>query len=141
MRFVQVPKQIARCSIPGKGLGHLAGKPVLRGFLGDVEVNDPSAVKPEHDQGVEKSERRGGDHKHVDRRNVGQVVAPKGPPGRGGDFGPPRHPSPDRGLADFDAKLEQFPVDAGRAPQRVGLALAADQITDFCTDLGSSRTT
>jgi hypothetical protein len=46
----------------------------LRGILGDVEVNDPSAVKPEHDQGVEKSERRGGDHEHVDRRNVGQVI-------------------------------------------------------------------
>jgi hypothetical protein len=72
--YVPVPKQIARRSIPGKGLSHLAGKPVLRGILGDVEVNDPSAVKPEHDQGVEKSERRGGDHEHVDRRNVGQVI-------------------------------------------------------------------
>src|SRR6266849_4743476 len=53
IRFVPVSKQIARRSIPGKGLGHLAGKPVLRGILGDVEVNDPSAVKPEHDQGIE----------------------------------------------------------------------------------------
>jgi hypothetical protein len=31
-------------------------------------------------------------------------------------------------------------VDAGRSPQRVGFAHAADQITDFCADLGSSRT-
>src|SRR6267143_3551148 len=79
-------------------------------------------------------------HKHVDRRNVGQVVAQKGPPGRGGDLGTPRHPPPNCGLADLDAELEQFPVDAGRSPQRVGFAHAADQITDFCADLGSSRT-
>ena len=62
-----------------------------------------------------------------------------GAPG-GGDPGPPRHPSSDRGLADLDAKLEQFPVDAGRPPQRVGPAHTADQSTDFCVGLGSSRT-
>src|SRR6266851_8579246 len=41
-----------------------------------------------------------------------------------------------RHLADLDAELQQFPVDAGRPPQRVGFAHAADQITDFCADLG-----
>ena len=29
---------------------------------------------------------------------------------------------------------------AGRSPQRVGPAHAADQLTDFCADSGSSRT-
>jgi hypothetical protein len=47
----------------------------LRWIFGDVEVNDPSAVEPEHDQGIEQSERRRGNYEHVDRRNVGQVVA------------------------------------------------------------------
>src|SRR5712691_1521860 len=87
IRFVPVSKQIARRSIPGKGLGHLAGKPVLRGILSDIEVNDPSAVKPEHDQGIEKLERRGDNDKHVDRRNVGQVILQEAPPGRGGALG------------------------------------------------------
>src|SRR2546430_8575267 len=54
--------------------------------------------------------------------------------------GPPRHPAPDRGLADVDAKLEQLPVNAWGTPQRVGVAHAADQITDFWTDPGPSRT-
>src|SRR5213080_4955729 len=45
IRFVPVPQQIARCSVPGKGLGHLAGKPALRGIWGDFEVNDPSAIE------------------------------------------------------------------------------------------------
>ena len=62
IRSVPVPQQIARRSITWKGLGHLAGKPVLRGFLGDLEVNNPSAVEAEHGQGVEKPECRGRDH-------------------------------------------------------------------------------
>ena len=138
IRFVSIPQQIARCSVPRKGFGDLAGKPVLRGICGDFEVNDPSAIEVEHDQGIKKLERRG-DHKHTDRRNVGQVVTQEAPPSRGGDFGSPRHPAPNRGLADFDAELKQFSVDAGRAPQWVGLTHATNQITDFCADLGSSR--
>jgi hypothetical protein len=46
--------------------------------------------------------------KHVDRRNVGQMVVQEATPGRGGDFGPPRHVSPNRGLADLDAEFEQL---------------------------------
>jgi transposase InsO family protein len=48
------------------------------------------------------------------------------------DFGPPWHPSSNRGLADLDTKLQQFPVDAGRAPHNgLALLMTADQITDF----------
>jgi hypothetical protein len=140
IRFVAIPQQIARCRIPRKGLGHLARKPDLRRICADFEVNNPSAIKAEHNQGIKELERRGGDDKHINRRKVGQVVAQKAPPGRGGKPGSPRHPSSDRGLADLDAKLEQFPVDAGRSPQWVVLAHAADQSADFCADLRSSRT-
>jgi hypothetical protein len=44
----------------------------------------------------------------VDRRKVGQMVVQEATPGRGGDFGPPRHVSPNRGLADLDAEFEQL---------------------------------
>ena len=73
-------------------------------------------------------------HKHVDRRNVGQVVVQKATPGRGGDFGPPRQVSPDRGLADLDAELEQFTMDPGRTPQRVGAAHLPNQIANLAID-------
>jgi hypothetical protein len=44
--------------------------------------------------------------------------------------------SPESGsfLADVDAEFEQFPVNARRTPQRVGLPHTADQITDFWVD-------
>src|SRR5262245_42739189 len=75
IRFVPVPEQIARYSVPGKGLGDLAREPVLRGIWGDLEMNNPSAVEAEHNQGVEEPKCRRGNHKHVDCRNVGQVIA------------------------------------------------------------------
>src|SRR6266702_8374984 len=84
IRFVSVPQQIARCGVPRKGLGNLAEKPDLPGIWGDFEVNNPSAIVAEHNQGIKELARRGGDDKHVDRRNVGQVVAQEAPPGRGG---------------------------------------------------------
>jgi hypothetical protein len=41
---------------------------------------------------------------------------------------------PTRGLADVDAELEQFPMDARCTPQRIGVTHAPDQITSFWTD-------
>jgi hypothetical protein len=40
---------------------------------------------------------------------------------------------------DLDAEFQQFPMNAGRAPQRVGLPHAADRIRDFCADLWAGR--
>jgi len=115
-------------------------EPGLRRIVGDIEMNDSSSVMAEDDHGIEKPECCGCDNEHVDRCNVGQVVMQKATPGRGGDFGPPRQVFPDRGLADFDAELEQFAVDSGRAPEWVGQAHAADQITDLGAHLGSAQT-
>jgi transposase InsO family protein len=56
------------------------------------------------------------------------------------DFGPPRQVSADRGLADLDAELEQFAVEAGGAPERVGQAHPADQNMDLGAHLGPSPT-
>src|SRR5262245_35940502 len=65
IRFVPVPQQIARSSVPRQLRGHLAGKPALRGIWSDCEVNDPSTIEAEHDQGIKKLERRGDDYKHI----------------------------------------------------------------------------
>jgi hypothetical protein len=36
-----------------------------------------------------------------------------------------------RALADFNAELEQFAMDVGRAPKRIGAAHLTNQIADF----------
>jgi hypothetical protein len=69
-----------------------------------------------HDQGLEDPKRRGHDNEHVDRHCVSQVVVQKATPSRGRGLGAPRQIPPDCGLADIHAELEQFAVDARRAP-------------------------
>ena len=44
----------------------------------------------------------------------------------------------DRGLTHIDAEFEEFAVDPGSAPKRVGEAHVADQLADFERDLRSA---
>ena len=62
-------------------------KPDLGRVLGDIEVNDPSAVVAEDDHGVEQAKRRGRNDEHVDSNGVAHVVAQEAAPGRGGTLG------------------------------------------------------
>ena len=114
-------------------------EPELGRILGDIEVNDPSAVVTDDDQAVEQPERRGRNDEHVDGHGVAHVIAQEAAPGRGGDLGPPGYVSADSGLAHNDTELEQFAVDAGRAPEGIGDAHFVDQITGLHGDLGPSR--
>jgi hypothetical protein len=50
-----------------------------------------------------------------------------------------RHISGDRGLTQIDAEFEQFAVDPGSAPKRVGEAHVVDQLADFERDLSVCR--
>jgi hypothetical protein len=122
IRRVSVSQQIPRCGVPRKGLRNLAGKPHLGGILGHAKMNDFSPVVVKHDQGIEDPKRRGGDNEHIDRHGVSQVIVQKAAPSRGGGPGASRQIPPDRGLADINAELEQFAMDARRAPERVGRA-------------------
>ena len=96
-------------------------------------------VVAEDDHGVEQPKRRGRNNEHVDGHGIAHVVVQEAAPARGGGLGSPRHVSADGGLADHDAELEQFAVDAGRAPERIGDAHLADQITGLYRRLGASR--
>jgi hypothetical protein len=131
--------QKAGCGVPRECLGHLACKPILCGSFGDVEVNDRSTVMAEDDQAIEKPKGRGYNNEHVDGGQAVHVIAQKRAPGRGGDLGPLQHAFFDRGLADFDTELEQFAMDAGRAPKWIGAAHLPDQIAGGRTHPRPSR--
>ena len=60
---------------PKERLSHLPCQPDLRWILGDLEVDDLSAVVARNNQSVEKPEGRGGDDEHVDRGHIAHVVA------------------------------------------------------------------
>ena len=129
-------QQISSRGVPGKRFGDLAGQPGLCGIWGDIEMDDFSSFVTEDDQAVEKLKRRGRYNEHVDGHGVAHVVVQEAAPRRGGGFGPPRHVSTDRGLADNDAKLEQLAMDTRCTPKRICRAHFADQITDLMAHPG-----
>ena len=53
-------------------------------------------------------------------------------------FPVPCHVFGDRGLTNFDAKLEGLTVDPGRAPEGIGKAHVTDQLAYFERDLWSA---
>ena len=50
----------------------------------------------------------------------------------------PCHVFGDRGLTDVNAELEEFSMDPGSAPQRVGQAHVTDQMANFERHLRSA---
>jgi hypothetical protein len=102
----------------------------LCGSLDYAEMDDFSPVMVKHDQGIQDPKRRGRDHEHVDRHGVSQVVVQKAAPSWGRGLGASRQIPPNRGLADIDAELEQFAMDARwrkNPPRNLSIGLVANE--------------
>ena len=91
-----------------------------------------------NDHGIQQLKRRGRDHEHVDRGDGCHMVPQEAAPSRGGSLRAPREVPADSSLAHLDAELEQFAMDARRAPERIGAAHLTDQGPDFGARLGAS---
>ena len=97
----------------------------------DVDPDEGPAVEPDDDEHIEHGEVEGRDDKQIHRGDMRGMIMQKSAPPLAR-----RHPSPDHvfgdaGLRNLKSEFEQFPVDAGRAPQRVLDAHLPDQRTQF----------
>jgi hypothetical protein len=101
------------------------------GFWVTIEMDDPSAMVTKDDDGIQQLERRGRDHGHVGRGDGRHMLPQEAAPSRGGSVTTPSKMPADSSLAHFDAELEQFAMDARRAPERIGAAHLTDQGSDF----------
>ena len=100
----------------------------------------PSSVVTKNDHGIQQLKRHGRDREHVNRGDDRHMVPQEAAPSRGGSLRAPREVPADSSLADVDAELEQFAVDARRASERIGASHPTDQSVDFGTRLGASGT-
>jgi hypothetical protein len=81
-------------------------------------------------QSMQQPKRHCRHYEQVDRGNAVGTIVKEGLPALRG-WPPLGHVFCHRGLADLDAELEQFAVDARRAPVRIGDAHFADQLANF----------
>ena len=114
---IAVPDHITRSSIPRKCLGELACNPLGGRAPRDVDPDEISAVQPDDDEGIEQVESDRWNNEQVHGRNVRRVVTQEGSPSLAGR--PPSfdHVLGDARLRDLKPELEQFAVNAWRAPK------------------------
>src|SRR6202166_3038664 len=134
---VAIADEVVRSLIPGKCLRYLTCNPFGRGICCDVDPDEVSAAEPDDDEGVEQVEANGRDNEQVHGGNVRRVVMQEGPPSLARR--PPSfdHVLGDARLRDLKPELEQFAVDAWRAPKRIFDAHLPDQRAQFRFDLRS----
>src|SRR5215813_1355012 len=84
---------------------------------------------PQDQQAIQKSKRDLRHYEQVHRGDAIGMIAQKGLPPLGRRPSPPRHVLGHTRLPDINAELAQFAVDARRAPEWIGKAHVADQLT------------
>jgi len=132
--LVTITQEIGRRGLVRKGADDLLGGPVGGGVLGDIEVDDPSAVMGEDDEDEEDAEASGGHGEEVDGDQVADMVGEERPPGLRGSGGSPGHEPGNCAFGDFDAELQELSVDAGCTPQRIRCGHFSDEGSDLGID-------
>jgi hypothetical protein len=119
---------VARCPT---GKHHAVAGPLGSGMRRDTEVEDPTPIVRQHQEDIQDLEPDRRHREEVDRDHGFDVILQKGAPSLGGRPAMTYHVLADAGLADVDAELQQFAVDARCSPQRILPAHRADQIADL----------
>src|SRR5664280_1912654 len=126
--------------VPWESLGDLARDP-LRGRICRYPKRhpDPSSMT-QNDKAIEDLERDRWKDKKVDRRDAVSMVAQKRAPALRWWQPAAAHIPSDRRLGDLEAELEQFPMNAWRAPERVRAAHLANERAQLSRGLRSANT-
>src|ERR1700694_5747705 len=132
---VAVADEVVRSLIPRKRLRDLTCNPFGRGICCDVDPDEVSAVEPDEDEGIEQLETDRWNNEQVHGGNVRRVVTQEGPPSLAGRRLSLDHVLGDARLRDLKPELEQFAVDAWRAPKRIFDAHPPDQYAELRVDL------
>src|SRR3989441_1032628 len=104
-----------------------------------VEVHDLAAMMQQDHEHVEHSEGGSRHDKEVDGNEVGEVVLEERAPSLRRRFRATRHQPGDASLRDVKTELEQFAVDAWRAPERIRERHRAHEFRNLRADRRSTH--
>lgn len=132
--LVSVPNDVPGRGVVGEGVDQLLACPLRGRTIGDVEVQDASALVLKHEEYLRDAKRGCGNDKEVDvNENIG-VIPEKRTPGLRRRFSPTRHVARHCGFSDLEAEHEQLTVNARRSPSRVLGGDSTDQRSDLRID-------
>src|SRR6195256_193523 len=134
---IAIADEVARSLIPRKCLYDLARNPFRGRVRCDADPDQCSAIQPHDDEGIEQVETDSWNNEQVHGGNVWRVVTREGPPSLAGRPPPFDHVLGDARLRDLKPELEQFAVNAWRAPKRIFDAHPLDQYAQRRVNLRS----
>src|SRR5450631_1611730 len=134
---IPIADEVVRSLIPRKRLRYLTCNPFCRRICCHVDPDQISAVEPDNDEGIEQVETDSWNNEQVHGGDVQRVVTQEGPPSLAGRRPSFDHVLGDARLRDLNPELEQFAVDAWRAPKRIFDAHPPDQCAQLRVDLRS----
>lgn len=129
-------EEVTRCITPRECLNQLLRRPFGSGMGSDVEMDYAPSIVRQDDKDIENSKGDGRHPEEVRRNQLLHVVIQESTPGLGRRSSLAGHILRDRGLGDFDPQFEQFPMDPGCSPERIGQTHPADQLPNFPIDCG-----
>jgi len=132
--LVAVVEEIGWCGVVREGVHDLLGGPVGGGMLGDVEVQDATAMVGKHDEDEEDTQAGGGNGEEIDGDQVPDVIGEERLPGLGWRCAPPRHQPGHGSLGHVDAELEELGMNTWRTPERIRRGHTSDQGLDLGVD-------
>ena len=132
---IAISDHVTRGLIPRKSLRDLTCNPFRRRVCCDVDPDEISAIQPDDDEGIEQVEANGRDNEQVHGGNVRRMITQKGAPSLARRPSPLDHVLGDARLRDLKPELEQFAVNAWRAPKRIFDAHPPDQCAQLRLDL------
>ena len=117
---VPIVDQVTRDLLPATSCRQLVGDPFRGGLRRDAEPQDLSPAVAHDQQPIQQPKGHGRNDKQVHRGDTVGMIAQERLPALGRWRPPSHHVLGDAGLANADAELEQFAMNARRAPQWVG---------------------
>ena len=131
---IPVTDHVARSFIPRECFCDLAHNPIRGRMRCDADPDQLSPIQPHDDVGVEQVEAKGRDNEQIHGGNLRRVVTQEGAPSLAGWPASLDHVFGDTRLRDRKPELEQLPVNARRAPQRIFDAHPPDQYAQLRAD-------
>jgi hypothetical protein len=131
---IAVAEEVGRRGIVWEGVDDLLSGPAGGRMLGDIEMDDPSAMVSEHDENEEYTQACRGNREEIEGDEISDMVGEKGPPRLGWRCAPLRHQPGNGALTEVEAELEELGMDAWRTPEGIRRGHAPDQSLDLGVD-------
>src|SRR6266404_1466014 len=113
---IAIANDIVRSSLPAAGLPHLPSNPFGRRVCRHPQPHESTSTVTQEQEPIQQPKGKRRHDEQVHRGDTVSMIAKKGPPALRRPSPPPGHVLCNACLANIDAELEQFAMDAGCAP-------------------------